>query len=167
MDKVEDQIEVVELLYAIEGHPKPFAASIGPATTVLEFIQIAAQKDQITETVELYLENAEEPLGGELVLVEQLTATFAPVHLAKPGKIKTTVEYNLKTIERAFRPGVTIARILEWAVGKNGFGLDKPAADFQLKHHGEVLSLDDHLGQVSGGHKEIALHLVFKMKPQG
>ena len=167
MDKMEEPHEVVEVLYAIEGQPKPFAASIGPATTVLEFIQISAKKDQITETVELYLENAEEPLGGGLVLAEQLTETFAPLHLAKPGKIKTTVEYNLKRIERAFRPGTTIARVLEWAVGKDGFGLDKPAADFQLKHHGAVLSLDDHLGQVSGGHKEIALHLVFKIKPQG
>jgi hypothetical protein len=135
-------------------------------TSVAEFAEIAATLAGLEEHLDVFLENGEEPLARELVLVEHLSAKFAPVHLAKPGKIQTSIEYN-RSIRRNFRPNVTIARVLQWAVGEKGFNLDKPTADFQLKHQGQVLSLDDHLGQIAGGHKEVTLHLVFKVKPQG
>jgi hypothetical protein len=167
METIDETTGAIEILFTVEGRAKPFSANAGPTMTVLEFGRLAAKAGQIDEAVEVFLEDAETALAGELVLIEHLAEKFAPIHVASPGKIKTTVEYNNRRIEHDFRANSTIARVLEWAVGKNGFDLDKPAADFQLKHKGEVLSLDDHLGQVAGGHKQVALHLVFKVKPQG
>jgi hypothetical protein len=160
-------IEMVEIVFAVEGHNRHFTAEIAPKTRVSEFAKIATQVGQIDEVVEVFLEDGEHPLLGELVLVENLSERFAPLHVARPGLIKTSVEYNGRRVERAFRPSATAARITEWAIGKKELNLEGGPADYQLKHKGQVLSPDQHLGQVADGHKAIELDLVFKLKPQG
>jgi hypothetical protein len=165
-----EQVEVIEMLeivFAVEGHQRPFTAPITPKTTVVEFAKVAAQAGQIEGAVEVFLEDGEHPLLADLVLVGNLSERFAPLHVARPGLIKVFVEYNGRRVERAFRPSATIARITEWAIGKNELNLEGGPADYQLKHNGQVLSPDQHLGQVAGGHKTVELHLVFKVKPQG
>jgi hypothetical protein len=62
--------------------------------------------------------------------------------------------------------------VIEWAIGAGGVQscgkpLDGTIADYQLKHDSDVLSPDDHLGQVVRGQKAVRLSLVFKVKPQG
>ena len=160
-------IEKIEIIFAVEGHTRHFTTEIHPKTTVLEFAAVAAQAAQIEEIVEVFLEDNEHPLQGDLLLVQSLSERFAPLHVARPGLIKTSVEYNGRRVERAFRPSVTIARIIIWAIGKDALNLDSGPADYQIKHNGQVLSSDLHLGQVAGDHKAIELALVFKMKPQG
>ena len=167
MERVGHENGAVEVLFTAEAHVKPFAVAVGPSATVKEFAKIAAATAKLDEPVEVYLEDSDQPLGTGLVLLQNLSSTFTPLHVARPGKIKTTVEYNGGGITDDFRPSVTIARVLRWAIGPQGFNLDKPASDFQLKHKGEVLSPDNHLGQIAGGQKKITLHLVFKVKPQG
>jgi len=103
-------------VFAVEGHVKHFAATIGPDVKVSEFAAIAAAAGQIEEMLEVFVENADAPLDGHLVLNEHLSATFAPLHAARPGTIKTKVEYNGRKVERAFRPNTTIGRVIEWAI---------------------------------------------------
>lgn len=160
-------IEKTEIIFAIEGHDKHFAADIGSTTTVIDFAKIAATIGRDVELIEVFIEDEEDPLAGHLVLIECLSERFAPVHVAKPGRIKTTVEYNGRHVERPFRPSTTIARVIEWAIGKTALDLEGNPSDYQLKHKGQVLSADQHLGQVTHGHKAIELSLVFKIKPQG
>jgi hypothetical protein len=165
-------IEKIEILFAIEGRPRHFSADAHPKMTIAEFAKLAAKEGQIEEAVDIFLEDAEAPLEGHLILIEQLPTRFAPLHVARPGKITVTVEYQGQPTEHVFQPSVTIARVIEWAIGPGGVGsngkpLEGTVADYQMKHDGEVVSPDDHLGQVARGKKAVNLALVFKVKPQG
>lgn len=160
-------VDAVEVIYAIEGRAEHFAATVSTRATVAEFGLIGAKAGEMSGETEVFLEDAEDPLGPELVLIDQLSANFAPIHVARPGKIATTVHYNDQEIERAFRPSATVAKVTVWAIGPDGFKLSGSPADFQLKLEGHVLMPDQHLGQVAHGQKKLTLDLVFKIKPQG
>src|SRR3954468_24450401 len=84
----------LDVLFAAEGHAGHHNAEIGRTTTVREFIDIAITKTGVEGLLEVYVENAEEPLGHDLILAEHLSIEFAPIHVAKPGKIETTVRYQ-------------------------------------------------------------------------
>ncbi|WP_035703334.1 hypothetical protein [Bradyrhizobium genomosp. I (2014)] len=160
-DIVEDRLMVV---FATEGTGH-YEAEIGSTTTVTEFVEIAVTKTGIEGLIEVYVEDAEEPLGHDAVLIEHLSVEFAPLHVAKPGKIATTVRYQGRHVEHPFRPSATIAKVTKWAVSQ--LASTEDPIDFQLKHDGHVLPPDSHLGQVARGEKSIVLDLVFKVKPQG
>jgi hypothetical protein len=161
-------LALTEILYVVQGQREPKAAGAHPAMTVAEFAVIAARAGGIEETIEVFLEDADEPLAGELILVEQLSLEFAPLHVARHrAKIAVTVEYNLRHVEREFRPNATIERITRWAIGPDGLQLEGDPSDYQMKHDGEVLPPETHLGQVPHPHHKVKLDLVFKTKPQG
>lgn len=162
---IEEVAERIAVVFAAEGHAGHHDAEIGATTTVKEFLDIAVSATGIEGLLEVYVEDAEEPLGHELTLVEHLSVEFAPLHVAKPGKIATTVRYQGRHVEHAFRPAATIAKVTKWAVGK--LASTEDPSDFQLKHDGNVLAPDSHLGQAAHGEKSIVLDLVFKVKPQG
>lgn len=163
---VEEVTERVAVVFAVEGRTGHHDAEIDPTITVKEFIDIAVAKTGIEGLLEVYVEDAEEPLAHELILVEHLSVEFAPLHVAKPGKIATTVRYQgSRHVEHSFRPAATIAKVTKWAVGK--LAPTEDPSDFQLKHDGNVLPPDLHLGQAAHGEKSIVLDLVFKVKPQG
>jgi hypothetical protein len=163
---IEVDVAPLGVAFAVEGQAGHHEAEIGATTTVKEFIDIAVTKTGIEGLLEVYVEDAEEPLGHELILIEHLSIEFAPLHVAKPGKIATTVRYQgNRHVEHEFRPAATIAKVTEWAVGK--LAPTEDPSDFQLKHDGKVLPPDSHLGQVAHGAKSIVLDLVFKVKPQG
>lgn len=157
--------QCLDILFAAEGHAAHHSAKIGRTTTVREFIDIAVTKTGVEGLLEVYIENGEEPLGHDLILLEHLSIKFAPIHVAKPGEIETTVRYQGRQVERAFRPAATIEKVTEWAVGK--LGLSEDPSDFQIKYDGKVLAPDSHLGQAAHGTKSLVFDLVFKIKPQG
>lgn len=165
-DTVQDT-QKVEILFAAEGHVHHFGVNVGPHITVGEFLAAAAAESGMVELVEVFVEDSDEPLASALLLVEQLPASFAPLHVGTRGTIKTTVEYNNRKVVREFRPSATIARIIRWAIGPEGLNLEGNPADFQIKHGGKVVPPTTHLGQISRGEKAVHLHLVFKVKPQG
>lgn len=167
MSEVIELDERLDVLFAAEGHPGHHSAEISRTTTVREFLDLAVTKTGIEGLLEVYSENAEEPLGHDLIVMEHLPIEFAPIHVAKPGKIETTVRYQNRHVERAFRPAATIERVTEWAVGKHGLNLDGDPSDYQIKHDGVVLAPGSHLGQAAHGKKSVVLDLVFKIKPQG
>ena len=157
--------ERLAVLFAAEGHASHHNVQIGRTTTVREFIELAVTKTGIEGLLEAYVENGEEPLGHDLALLEHLSIEFAPVHVATPGKIETTVRYQDRHVERAFRPAATIEKVTEWAVHE--LDLSEDPNDFQIKHDGKVLAPGSHLGQAAHGKKSVILDLVFKIKPQG
>jgi hypothetical protein len=167
MTEVAETIENVEIFFAVEGHAAHQQAQVHSAITVREFVEIARTKAGIAELVLVYVEDAQDSLGDELIVVEQLTVEFAPLHVATRGKIKTTVRYQRNDIEREFSPATRAETVTRWAAGPHGFNLQGDPSDFQLKHDGHVVAPDDHLGQVACGKKHVTLELVFKEKPQG
>lgn len=161
-------IERVEILFTAQGRGQPLSEMVDSRVTVAEFGAIAARAALVEDEVEVFLDDGEEPLADELVLVEHLAAKFAPLHVARHGAIiAVTVEYNGRTIERAFRPSATIEKVIIWAIGPEGFGLEGGTGDYQLKLGGNVLSPGTHLGQIPHPHHKVKLDLVFKIKPQG
>lgn len=160
--------ELVDVIYVIQGQRGPATGHVHPASTVAEFAALVGQTIAVDAILEVLLEDAEAPLAGDLVLLEQLSAEFAPLHVARHrAKIAVTVEYNMREIERHFRPNVTTERIIRWAISNDGFKLEGDPSDYQLKYDGEVLPPDMHLGQVPHQHDRVKLCLVFKVKPQG
>lgn len=161
-------LAVTEIVFIVQGQREPKAQSAHPAMTVAEFAASAAQRGGIEEAVEVFLEDGDEPLARELILVEQLSVEFAPLHVARQrAKILVKVEFNLQHVEREFRPNATIERITRWAIGPDGLKLEGDPSDYQMKFDGEVLPPETHLGQVPHPHHEVKLDLVFKVKPQG
>ncbi len=160
-------IDHLELVFTIEGHRQHFGAPLHRSATVKDFALIAAAAGGLEDSVEIFLEDAEEPLNEELVLAEHLAVKFAPLHVATQGKISVTVDYNGRDEERNFRPSATVLRVIKWAIGPKGFRLEGEPSDFELKHDGEVLPPDMHLGQIVRGKKKLKLDLVFKAKHQG
>jgi hypothetical protein len=160
-------VDRVEILFAVEGHRQHFSVEIGPRVTVIEFASLAAKAGGLEEPVEIFLEDAEQALTADLVLLEHLAAEFAPLHVARPGEIETTVDFNGRDAKRKFKANATIIKIIAWAISPEALNLEGTPSDFQLKFDGEVLPPDLHLGQVARGKKAISLSLVFKVKPQG
>ena len=165
-----EQIEVIAerlaVVFAVEGQPGHHDVDVGSGTTVKEFIDIVVSKTGIEGLHEVFVEDAQEPLHHDLVLIEHLSMEFAPLHVAKPGKIETTVRYQgSRHVEHAFRPAATIAKVTRWAVKE--LAPTEDPSDFQLKHDGKMLPPDSHLGQAAHREKSIVLDLVFKIKPQG
>jgi hypothetical protein len=88
---VEEVTERVAVVFAVEGQAGHHDAEIGPSVTVKEFIDIAVSRTGIEGLLEVYVEDAEEPLDHGLILIEHLSIEFARRHVAKTGKIATTV----------------------------------------------------------------------------
>jgi len=165
-EHIEIVAERLAVVFAVEGQPGHHDVDVGSGTTVKEFIDIVVSKTGIEGLLEVYVEDAEEPLHHDLVLIEHLSIEFAPLHVAKLGKIETTVRYQgSRHVEREFRPAATIDKVTKWAVKQ--LAPTEDPSDFQLKHDGKVLPPDSHLGQAAHGQKAIVLDLVFKVKPQG
>jgi hypothetical protein len=161
------QVEQTEIICAVEGRRPHCGINIGRQTTVKEFAVMAAKIGGFEEVIEVFVEDADDPLDEAAILVEQLTENFSPIHVATHHKIEVTVEYNGNEIHRNFRPGKTIESATKWAIGPEGFKLEGAVIDFQLKYKGEVQPPDRHLGQVGDRKKKLKFVLVFKVKPQG
>jgi hypothetical protein len=161
-------VERAEILFSVQGHRQPFAEQVDRRITVAAFGVMAAEVGAIEEVVEVFLEDADEPLEGALVLIERLSVAFTPLHVARHhAKIAVTVEFNARDIKREFRPNATVDRVIKWATGPDGFNLEGDPSDFQLKLGDEVLAPDTHLGQIPHPHHAEKFDLVFKIKPQG
>jgi len=169
LTQIVDAEEVIEILFAVQGHRQHFGQRVSRASTVMEFSTIAAVAGGLEGEIEVFVEDVEVPLDGSAILIEQLTVEFSPLHVARRHtEIGATVEYNGQHISRKFRPSVTIERVIKWAIGPEGFpNLEGDPCDFQMKHAGEILPPDLHVGQIPHPHHEVRLDLVFKVKPQG
>ncbi len=157
----------VEVLFTVEGHAAPFGAHVPRGITVGEFVAVAKSESGATNIADVFLEDATTPLDYAAALVGSLTTDFKPIHVAAPGKIRTTVKYSTRDVTAEFGPNVTLETVIVWAIAPGELNLVGTPSDFQLKLDGKALSPDFHLGQVARGAKAITFELVFKVKPQG
>jgi hypothetical protein len=163
-----EEAPAIEIFFVVQGQRQPFAEHVHSTITVAEFTAIAAPKGNFSDVVSVFVEDVDEPLGEGLALVEHLSREFSLLHVAhRHAKIAVTVEFNMRKITREFRPNATAERVVRWVISPEGFDLTGPPSDFQLKHDGEVLPPDTHIGQIPHPHHAMTLALVFKVKPQG
>jgi hypothetical protein len=72
--------------------------------------------------VELWLEDADAPLGRELALADAGVGRHAHLHLSNSKKIDTFVTFN-DTKDKEFGPNSTFQKVYDWATSKHEFDL--------------------------------------------
>jgi hypothetical protein len=100
--------------------------------------------------VELWLEDADEPLARERTLQDCGVEEHSHVHLGRKQRIKTFVRFNGETIEKDFAPSATFKRVYDWSTSEKEFNL---SPDQKAKHTLELTGtdvepeMDEHIGR--------------------
>lgn len=98
----------------------------------------------------VWLEDQEDEALDPDERVDQLAdGGHAHVFRGRCRRVEVTVRYGGKEKDRAFAPGVRLARVLRWATGDKGFDLDPGDADeltLQLCGSDTRPDLSEHLG---------------------
>lgn len=116
-----------------------------------------------------WLEDEEESLELDVV-VSEVIAERGHVHVAKKcKKIVVTVRYG-EPLTKEFAPSATIAKVFQWATGKNGFGLTPTErAKHTLGICGTNTEPDrsEHVGSLAGPDCSLCLDLAPKERFEG
>jgi hypothetical protein len=164
---MDNQSDSHDLVLVVEGERSPRQVRVPRTATAAEVVSFVVAETGRVELTEIFLEDEEDCLVEEHRVVEIVIEEFRLIHVGTKGKIKVTVSYNSRKVDREFAPSATMQKIIEWAISPRGLGLEGSAADYQLKLGTEILPPDAHLGQIAGGKKHVTLSLVFRVKPQG
>ena len=168
--------DIFEVVYALEGHAKPFAIEVPVDASDAMVFNLIANKHGLGSDHRLFWEDDTEEsrdddehdaLVDVVGLVSRLRVDFRQIHVGRSGKIAVSVRYNARTVERKFRPNATIRRVIRWAISKKGLDLIGQPAEFQIKHDGKVIPPQTHLGQLARCDDALAFVLVANIKPQG
>jgi hypothetical protein len=123
----------------------------------------------VGETV-LFAEDEDEPLDLAFVITDQADVR-RPHHIHRVQRIDVTVFYKNEERSRSFSPSARVQKVLDWAVGTDGFKIDPVIApEMELAIHGQEkpLAKNAHIGRfvVHGQHK-LALDLIRGIVPNG
>lgn len=149
---------IVRLEVECEGVSEPVGLEV-----VADDAMLVAIRDALAlgPDVMLFERDGDEPLTAP---IEGRNAVRLVAHCAK--QIAVTVRYEHRSIERDFAPSKTVFKVLQWAVGKQGFGLDPTlAAKANLILPGAKVPLprDSIIGShTQAGVRELVLDLTFR-----
>jgi hypothetical protein len=73
--------------------------------------------------VELWLEDADAPLGREIALEDAGVVHHSHLHLGKSKKIDTFVTFNGETKDKEFGPSSRFQKVFDWATSAHEFDL--------------------------------------------
>jgi hypothetical protein len=117
----------------------------------------------------LFLEDCDEPLDVAVVIGQENGGKIHHVHRAK--KIEVSVFYQGRQLEKQFSPATRVQRVLDWAVGPQGFKIDKAIApEMELALHGSTTALpkDAHIGRyLRHPQHELSFDLIRGVVPNG
>jgi len=121
------------------------------------------------EEVFLFLEDATDELPAGAKLIELTEEQGVHIHVHRCHHIKVTVRFGGRTIEREFRPGITVGTVKKWAVRE--FGMPPPDA---AEHVLQIVGTSDqpdvatHIGTLAPYPKcAVAFDLVPSHRVQG
>jgi hypothetical protein len=139
-------------------------------STGREVIVEVAKKTGIgVEEAILFIEDTDEPLNLDLVIREDLIGSVHHVHRAKRVEVK--VHYQNGTKEKVFSPSTRVQKVLDWAVGPEGFKIDPAIApEMELALHGQSVNLPKqaHIGRyVQHPQHDLVLDLIRGVVPNG
>lgn len=117
----------------------------------------------------LLVEDSGEMIDILLPLTEAAVGKVHHVHRAR--EIEVSVYYNGHDKRHKFPPSARIQRVLDWAVGPEGFNVDKTIApEMELALHGQETPLpkNAHIGRyVRHPHHQLVLDLIRGIIPNG
>lgn len=118
--------------------------------------------DSLEPGVQVWAEDAEEPLAPGATVADLAGGGRAAVHVGK-GLVSVQVFYNGLNKSKSFGPGTKVEKVFDWAVGTDAFNI--PEVDAQtlaLRRHGssEDLDPDTHVGTLADDQRSLLLDLV-------
>ena len=141
----------IDLLVEGEGLADVEVIQLPPGSVALAIIAAAAAKGGFSpEEAVVFVEDEDEPLDVTAIIVEGAHGGKVH-HVHRLRHVDVTVFYKEQHIERRFRPSARVQRVLDWAVGPNGFkNLDPPIIpEMELALHGTTTALpkNAHIGR--------------------
>jgi hypothetical protein len=118
----------------------------------------------------LFIEDGNDPLDLALVIVEE-AVTGKVHHVHRALHVEVSVLYQNEKKEKQFPPSARVQRVLDWAVGRDGFKIDPAIApEMELALHGQTTPLpkNAHIGRyVRHHHHSLTLDLIRGVVPNG
>jgi hypothetical protein len=161
----------IEIMVEGEGLAEIETIRIPIGSTAREIVAaVAAKGGYATEEAILFIEDCEEPVDLAILVVEEdVSSKVHHVHRART--IEVTVFYQGRQLEKRFAPSTRVQRVLDWAVGPEGFKIDPAIApEMELSLHGTaaVLPKNAHIGRyIRHPHHELHLDLIRGIVPNG
>lgn len=162
----------IEIFVQGEGLPDTILVRIDGGSAVQDLITAAQGKglDACSESA-VFLEDSDEPVRASCRLEEVGIGHRKRVHIHRCKKVKVTVNFNGRQIDRKFPPSATIKRVKRWATGPQGFELTKVDASehaLQICGSPERPDEDQHVGcLVTRPGCSICFDLVPKQRVEG
>ena len=163
----------MEIAVLVEGEGLPDVARIlvAPGCAAREIVTaVAAMSGFPSAEGLLFLEDNDEPLDLALVIVDEVVRGKVH-HVHRARQVEVTVFYKDGHKEKRFSPSARVQRVLDWAVGREGFNIDPPIApEMELAQHGQTTALpkNAHIGRyVRHPHHVLALDLIRGIVPNG
>lgn len=161
----------IEIVVEGEGLAEVEVIRIPEGSVAREIVAAVALKCGFpTEEGHLFLEDVEEPLDLAAVITNEKTIGRVH-HVHRVRQIAVTVFYQALHAEKRFSPSARVQRVLDWAVGPEGFKVDPAIApEMELALHGQATSLpkNAHIGRyVRHPHHQLAFDLVRGVVPNG
>jgi hypothetical protein len=134
-------------------------------------VAVAAKGGFPADEAVLFFEDGDEPIDLTAVIVEERHAGKIH-HVHRARHIEVVVFYKNETIERRFRPAARVQRVLDWAVGSEGFkNIDPPIVpELELSLHNTTTPLpkNAHIGRFAPHHQpRLELDLIRGVIPNG
>lgn len=146
---------------------------------VHQLMAILGIQDDLQKEMQIFLENVELPIKAGMLFEELKTLEERPndetdetpprLHMNKCHAVGVAIRFNGRSLDHRFAPGVTIARVHDWAA--KAFGLSRrDAAEhvLQLQNSSEQPDSDIHIGTLAAeGTCSIAFDLVPRKRVEG
>ena len=165
--------EEVEIEILVEGEGLAELAAIriprGSSASAI-IVAVAAKGAFPAEEAILLLEDSDVPLDPSIVIIEEEVSGKVH-HVHRAHKIEVGVYYQARKITRHFSPSTRVQRVLDWAVGPDGFKIDPTIApEMELALHGQTAPLPKaaHIGRyIRHPHCELDFDLIRGVVPNG
>lgn len=132
-------------------------------------VAIAARGGFPVEEGLLFVEDCDEPLDLVVILTEEASTKVHHVHRVR--HIEVSVFYQEGHLNHQFSPSTRVQRVLDWAVGPNGFKIDAtvaPEMELALHEGTTALPKDAHIGRyIHHPDHRLAFDLIRGVVPNG
>jgi hypothetical protein len=110
----------IEVFYQVEG-TRQIQHLTAPAGELLARVKARIiERHGLAADSQLCSEDVDEPIDESRAIETVATAHGAKLHVHRCARIAVTVSFAGRTVEHAFGPGTTVARVKHWAVDKLG-----------------------------------------------
>ena len=166
-----DEIEIFLQGEGIRGIALARVPRNGSVRDIVEVARAHGLSASDDAEVLILVEDAEEPLSADATLAAAGIVHRSRMHVHRCRRVAVTVNFNAGHKTAPFPPSTTVARVKQWAVGEQGFGLTPLDASEHLLQRCDSTERPDedvHIGSlVTAPACELCFDLVAKQRVEG